>query len=227
MEFLKNLFANGPLTYEQFTAAATQAGVKIGDLSGGTYVTKDKFDNRVNTLTQQISDLNGQLAQRDTDLNGLNEQLTAAKNDVAKLADVQNQLTTLQGKYTKDTEDYQKRLNAQAYDFALREASSGLHFSSNSAKRAFLEDANKKGLKLDGGKLLGWDDYVTEYRTADPGAFAAEAPADGGAGNGGTNPPAAPNIVLPSGSGKSAGADGGKGLFNFSFAGVRPNPAEK
>lgn len=225
MEFLKNLFANGPLTYDQLAEAVSKAGMNVVDLSSGAYVAKDKFDNRVNTLTQQITDLNGQLSQRDTDLNGLNEQLTAAKNDAAKMADVQTQLTALQGKYTKDTEDYQKKLTAQAYDFALREASSGLHFSSNSAKRAFLEDASAKGLKLDGGKLLGWDDYVTAYRTADPGAFKTEAPADeGGNGGPGGNPPA---IVLPAGSGKTAGAEGGKSLFNFNFAGVRPNPAEK
>lgn len=224
MEFLKNLFANGPLTYEQLVDAASKAGLKVVDLSSGAYVAKDKYDNKVSALTQQITDLNGQLSQRDTDLNGLNEQLTAAKNDAAKMADVQNQLTALQGKYTKDTENYQKKLDAQAYDFALREASSGLHFSSNGAKRAFLEDANAKGLKLDNGKLLGWDDYVTEYRTADPGAFAAEAPADEGKAQQGGNPPA---IVLPAGSGKTAGAEGGKGLFNFNFAGVRPNPAEK
>lgn len=204
MEFLKNLFANGPLTYDQLVEAVSKAGMNVVDLSSGAYVAKDKFDNRVNTLTQQI---------------------TAAKNDAAKMADIQTQLTALQGKYTKDTEDYQKKLTAQAYDFALREASSGLHFSSNSAKRAFLEDASAKGLKLDGGKLLGWDDYVTAYRTADPGAFKTEAPADeGGNGGQGGNPPA---IVLPAGSGKTAGAEGGKSLFNFNFAGVRPNPAEK
>ena len=202
MEFLKNLFANGPLTYDQLAEAVSKAGMNVVDLSSGAYVAKDKFDNRVNTLTQQITDLNA-----------------------AKMADVQTQLTALQGKYTKDTEDYQKKLTAQAYDFALREASSGLHFSSNSAKRAFLEDANAKGLKLDGGKLLGWDDYVTAYRAADPGAFKTEAPADeGGNGGQGGNPPA---IVLPAGSGKTAGAEGGKSLFNFNFAGVRPNPAEK
>ena len=52
-----------------------------------------------------------------------------------------------------------------------------------------------------------------------------EAPADeGGNGGQGGNPPA---IVLPAGSGKTAGAEGGKSLFNFNFAGVRPNPAEK
>lgn len=96
MEFLKNLFANGPLTYDQLAEAVSKAGMNVVDLSSGAYVAKDKFDNRVNTLTQQITDLNGQLSQRDTDLNGLNEQLTAAKNDVAKMADVQTQLTALQ-----------------------------------------------------------------------------------------------------------------------------------
>ena len=61
MEFLKNLFANGPLTYDQLAEAVSKAGMNVVDLSSGAYVAKDKFDNRVNTLTQQIADLNGQL----------------------------------------------------------------------------------------------------------------------------------------------------------------------
>ena len=60
MEFLKNLFANGPLTYDQLAEAVSKAGMNVVDLSSGAYVAKDKFDNRVNTLTQQIADLNGQ-----------------------------------------------------------------------------------------------------------------------------------------------------------------------
>lgn len=223
LEFLKTLFADGPLSYEQLENAASKAGLKVGDLSSGAYVAKDKLDSRVNALNQQISDLNNQIKQRDTDLTALNEKLTAAQTDASKLTDAQTALTALQSKYDKDTADYQQKLNSQAYDFALREASAGLKFSSNAAKRAFIEDANKKGLKLDDGKLLGWDDYVNGYRTNDPGAFVADAPADPSAGN----PPGTPNIVLPSGAGKSSDAGGDAGLFHFNFAGVRPDPSAK
>lgn len=220
LEFLKTLFANGPLSYDQLEDAVSKAGLKVGDLSGGAYVSKEKFDGRVNALNQQITDLNGQIQQRDTDLKALNEKLSAAQTDASKLTDAQTALSALQSKYDKDTADYQAKLDGQAYDFALREASSGLKFSSNAAKRAFMEDAGKKGLKLDDGKLLGWEEYVNGYRANDPGVFVAEAPADDDAGTPASD---TPSIILPSGAGKSP-ATGSDSPFHFDFVGVRSKP---
>ena len=42
MEFLKSLFTK-PLSYDEFVAAATGAGIKLADLSGGEYVAKGKL----------------------------------------------------------------------------------------------------------------------------------------------------------------------------------------
>ena len=70
--------------------------IKFADLSEGGYVSRSKYDDKINGLTQQVADLQGQITQRDTDLTGLNERLTAAQADAGQLAEVQKQLTSLQ-----------------------------------------------------------------------------------------------------------------------------------
>lgn len=59
-------------------------------------------------------------------------------------------------------------------DFAAQVAVSGVKFSSESAKKAFLSDLKAKKLPLQEGKLLGFDDYLKTYKESDPGAFAPE-----------------------------------------------------
>lgn len=58
--------------------------------------------------------------------------------------------------------------------YAAQQAISGMKFSSESAKKAFLADLTAKKLPLQDGKLLGFDDFAKSYREADPGAFVPE-----------------------------------------------------
>ena len=70
------------------------------------------------------------------------------------------------------------QVGALKADYAAENAAAGLKFSSASAKKAFLTDLKAKGLTLqDDGKLLGFDDFVKEYKGADPDAFAPDKPA--------------------------------------------------
>lgn len=58
--------------------------------------------------------------------------------------------------------------------YAAQNAAAGLHFTSASAKKAFMADLAAKKLPLQGDSLLGFDDFVKTYRENDPGAFAAD-----------------------------------------------------
>ena len=70
------------------------------------------------------------------------------------------------------------QVSALKADYAAENAAAGLKFSSASAKKAFLADLKAKGLTLqDDGKLLGFDDFVKEYKGTDPDAFAPDKPA--------------------------------------------------
>ena len=94
--------------------------VRFVDLGEGGYVSRVKYDDKINGLTQQVTDLQGQITQRDTDLAGLNEQLTAAQADAGQLAEAQKQLSALQSKYDKDSKAWEAKNAAQAYEYAIR-----------------------------------------------------------------------------------------------------------
>lgn len=220
MEFLKALFGNGEaLTFDQLMEKATAAKINAVNIADGSYVSKAKFDDKVNTLSQQVTDLTGKITQRDTDMTDLQAKLTAAQADAGKLTDAQSALTALQTKYSADQTEWQQKVQKQQYEFAIREKANGMKFTSPAAKRDFIREATGKEFKVDGETLLGYDDFVTKYKTDNPGAVTDDKPAD---------PPAEPDkkppvIVLPNG--KPAADD--KSVFGFHFNGVRPKSQDK
>jgi len=181
----------------------------------------DKFATERTTLTDRANDLQGQLDQRDKDLKDVQEKLTTAQADASKLPDVTAQLGSLQTKYDTERQEWAQKQQAQAYEFAVKTATSALKFTSAAARRDFERGAIEKALKMEGDKILGFDDYVRAYQEADPGAFVTE--------NANPNPnepsepqEPAPTIVLPKGNPKSPES----GAFGFNFHGVRPAPKE-
>ena len=65
-----------------------------------------------------------------------------------------------------------EQVEALQRGYAAERVAAGLKFSSESAKRAFVSDLNAKNLPVQDGKLLGADDFVKEWREADPAVFA-------------------------------------------------------
>lgn len=60
MEILKALFGNEALTFEQFAETVNNAAdVKLGNLAGGQYVEKDKYDDVSNQLASANANLEG------------------------------------------------------------------------------------------------------------------------------------------------------------------------
>ena len=116
MEFLKALFGDEALTYDQLAAKVAEGKLNVVNIADGSYVSRNKFDDTVNGLKSQVTDLQGQIAQRDTDLAGLNEQLTAAQADAGQLAEAQKQLSALQSKYDKDSKAWEAKNAQQPYE---------------------------------------------------------------------------------------------------------------
>ena len=85
-------------------------------------------------------------------------------------------------KAEKAENDAKAQVAALQGDFAAQSAVSGVRFSSESAKKAFLADLKAKKLSLQDGKLLGFDDFLADYKKTDPSAFASGYPnvKDGG-----------------------------------------------
>lgn len=218
---IKEIFdkATGPIDYATFEKLMSENGSKFTDLSEGKYVSKDKFDNEVSSKESTIAKLNETLKERDKDLKNLNTQLQEAGTDSEKLAELQTQFGNLQTQYKADTENYKTQLSKQAYEFAVKEFASGKKFTSNAAKRDFINSMIAKELKMEGDKILGADDFVTAYSTDNADAFVVEKPTES------TQPtqplPTFSKTVNPN---TQQPQTNGDNPFGFHFSQVRPRP---
>lgn len=176
MDFLKALFEAGAITWEQFSAACTEKGFKLADLATGNYVAKKKFDDEVAGKDAMIEALQGQIKTRDADIVTLRKSLEdGSKDNETKIADLTQQLTTLQGDYKTQKNDYETKLNKQAYEFAVKEFVGGLEFTSGAAKRDFTSQLLSAGLKMEGGSIMGATDFVEKYKGENADAFVVKA----------------------------------------------------
>lgn len=169
---VKELFdkaENNTLTWEQFQTAMGEA--KFVDLSEGKYVSKQKFDDELAQRDGRIETLNTTISTRDSDLATLQEKLKEA-GDLDALKNASKDLAALQEKYDRETKEYQKQLSKQAYEFAVKEFANSKTFSSNAAKRDFIQSMMAKNLTLEDGKIIGADDFVKLYSKDNADAFA-------------------------------------------------------
>ena len=124
----------------------------------------------------QIMDLHGADIERQKQtIATLTTERDAART---QLADANKKLEGYDPEWKTKAEQAENNAKAQVAelqsDFAAQSAVSGVKFSSESAKKAFLSDLKAKNLPLQEGKLLGFDDYLANYKKNDPGAFAPE-----------------------------------------------------
>lgn len=212
---LKDIFdkaENGVLSYEQLTAAITEGKAKFVDLSEGGYVDKQKYTDDLAARDTRITTLDNTLKTRDADLADLRTQLENAGTDATKLNDLTTQLSDLQKKYDDDTAAYQKRLQDQAYKYAVNEFADKQKFTSQAAKRDFIATMMAKDFKMENDVIIGATDFVTAYTKENADAFVKED------GTPGTPKPHFVNPTEPQNG--SAGDDGTP--FKFNFTGVRP-----
>lgn len=176
MDFLKDVFGAGALTYEQFTKAVGDKGIKLADLSQGGYVTKQKYDDELKAKGEQIEALNGNIKTRDSDIAKLKKQLEAAGGDADKIKELTANLAELQGKYDTETKAFADKMSKQAYGFAVREFAGTQKFTSEAAKREFIRSLEEKELQLDNGKIMGVSDFLTQYKADNADSFAPDDP---------------------------------------------------
>lgn len=167
---------DGTLTLEQFMEIAKKANAKFADLGEGEYVSKGKYETELASLNAQIENLNGTLGTRDTDLEALKQQLEAAGTDAEKLSTLSNDFTTLQSKYDADVKAFKEQLKKQAYEFAVKDFANKQKFTSNAAKRDFMQSMLAKGLKMEGDNILGAEDFKTAYSIDNADAFVVDNP---------------------------------------------------
>lgn len=177
MKDLKELFEQaegGVVDYERFSELLLQNNVKLVDLNEGGYVSKNKYESELEAKAKEIATLTGTVSTRDTDLEALKKQLEAAGTDATKLSELTNQFESLKGKYDADTKAYKDQLKQQAYEFAVKEFAGTKKFSSQAAKRDFIQSMIAKQLKMENDSIMGAEDFVKVYTEANADAFMQE-----------------------------------------------------
>lgn len=174
MDFLKALFEGnetGTLTYDQFVNAVKSSGFKLADLSKGEYVAKKKYEDDLNGKETLIADLNATIDTRNTDLKALQEKLDKAGTDSTQIESLSGELEKLRKDYDKATKEYNSKLQKQAYEFAVKEFAGEQSFSSNAARRDFINSMLAKNLPMENGNIMGAKDYMAEYAKDNSDAF--------------------------------------------------------
>lgn len=240
---IKELFEkaeDGKFTYEQFEAAVKESGAKFADLSDGKYVSKSKYeadlkakdgeleakDTEIANRDEQIANLNTTISARDTDLSDLQKKLEEAGQDATKLAELNNQFAGLQQKYENDVKDYQDKMKHQAYEFAVKEFANTKDFTSQAAKRDFVQSMIARNLEMEDGKILGREDFATKYAEENADAFyvpyepEVELEPDPIPAPEPEPAPVVPQFVAPTPGPEPSSDDSG---FHFNFTGVRPS----
>lgn len=83
-------------------------------------------------------------------------------------------LATWKEKAEQAEKEYAKKLEARDYSDAIKELTKDIKFSSNAAKKSFMADLESNPLQMRDGKVLGFDDFLKNYKESDSDAFVAE-----------------------------------------------------
>lgn len=171
MDFLKEVFGEGALTWDEFTSAVTAKGFKLADLATGNYVSKKKYDDDLKARQTSIDDLTGQIATRDSDIKNLKKSIEDSKGNADQIEQLNAQIAKMQGDYENAKKDYEGRLSKQSYEFAVKEYANGIQFTSKGAKREFERAMIAEGLKMKNNIIIGADDFKTAYAAENDDSF--------------------------------------------------------
>lgn len=133
---------------------------KIAIVSDGSYIPKEKFDGVNNDNKQLKIDLK----ERDTQLVTLGEK---AKGNETLTQEIETLKTA--NKTTK--EEYEQKIQKQAFDHTLDKALSGAKVKNTKAVKGLLD---LDTIKLDGDTLKGFDDQIKSLKESDDYLFEVE-----------------------------------------------------
>jgi predicted RNase H-like nuclease (RuvC/YqgF family) len=127
--------------------------------------TEEQISKIVNKFEQQQR----QTVQLEQQLKEANKQIESFKSlDVDGIQKAADEWKT---RYEQTAKESKANLKKLQYEFAVKSKADSLKFSSNSAKKAFLRDINEQNLSFDGENIMGFDDFVENYKANDPEAF--------------------------------------------------------
>lgn len=192
------------------------------DFLEGLGLEKDVVDKILDENSRDIGREKQKADQAKEDLAAAQKSLAARDKDIEELKktsgdaeSIRKQLEELQGKYTKETDEYKSQLADRDYSDAITKTISdkGIKFSSKAAERAYIADLKAKHLELKDGALDGFDEWHKTQTEADPSAFQTGKPA--------------PTFVKPVGTGGAPASEGKGAMYAKQFNAQYAQTAKK
>lgn len=134
---------------------------KVAIVSDGNWFPKDKFDAK----NQEVKDLETELENRDTQLEDLK------KADPEAL---QKTIDDLQETNENQKNEYEEKLQKQAFDHALDRAIAGVNPKTENSAKAIKALLDTEKIKLDGDKFLNLDNQLDALKESDAHLFKSE-----------------------------------------------------
>lgn len=138
----------------------------------------EKSKKEIATLSEKTSNLEVELEQYKTTSEEANAEIEKYKSmdleGIQRSAEEWKQkYESFQSESKKQKKELEQQMQRKEYELSAREFlnQDQYRFSSEFAKKAFLNDFIAKGLKIEEGKFLGAEDYIKQFKESNPGVF--------------------------------------------------------
>jgi hypothetical protein len=126
------------------------------------YKTVAEFDKKVGKITSERDTLQ-------TQYDDVKKSL--ASFDGVNVDDLKRQIADANTRAKEAEENAKKTIAQRDYADLVKQATDGLKFTSESAKKQFMAELTAKNIPVENGKLMGLGDWIEEYRKNDPNAI--------------------------------------------------------
>lgn len=144
----------------------------------GLELDKETIDTIMAEHGKIITELKEKTSSLESDIKSKEEQIKTANTEIESyknmdIESIKKSADDYKTKFEQAEESYKEELRKRDYSDAIKEAinNSGLEFSSLYARNGIINDIMEKGLKMENGKLLGFDDAIKDLKTSQPTAF--------------------------------------------------------
>lgn len=155
MEYLKDIFSDKALTFEEFTEAVNKSEkIKLANLNSGEYVSIGKFKDKeteLNTANQAIKDL----------------QETVKKFDGVDVEKLKNDLAEAETKYKTDIKNLKIEIASEKFVDSLKP-------KDNLSRNATLAEFAKQNFEFDGEAFKGAKEWAEQFKKDNHAHFSDE-----------------------------------------------------
>lgn len=154
-------------------AILTEAGIELTDEQRAA-ITKAVAENykTVNEFNSKVTKLEGERDSWKDQYTGVKTSLD--KFDGVNVDDLKTQIAEQKKKAEEAEKNANEKLAARDYADAVKANTAGIKFSSAAAQRDFESQLQSKNLPVNDGKLLGFTDFLAQYKADNEGAVLDE-----------------------------------------------------